>query len=213
MTQQPGPEESMRHAVSFVLGLLCCLVAAALAQAPLPTQRIRGDIVALDGLNLQVKSRTGETLAVKLADNYAVTAVVRIDVTAIKPGAFVGTATMPQPDGTQNALEVLVFPESMRGSNEGHYPWDLKPGSMMTNATVADAVAVGAGGRRMTLKYKDGEKTVLVPEDAPIVTFEPGDKAMLVPGAHIIVTAAKQPDGSLTAGRVAVGKNGLVPPM
>ncbi len=203
----------MRHAVSFVLGLLCCLVAAALAQAPLPTQRIRGDIVALDGLNLQVKSRTGETLAVKLADNYAVTAVVRIDVTAIKPGAFVGTATMPQPDGTQNALEVLVFPESMRGSNEGHYPWDLKPGSMMTNATVADAVAVGAGGRRMTLKYKDGEKTVLVPEDAPIVTFEPGDKAMLVPGAHIIVTAAKQPDGSLTAGRVAVGKNGLVPPM
>lgn len=203
----------MRHAVSFVLGLLCCLVAAALAQAPLPTQRIRGDIVALDGLNLQVKSRTGETLAVKLADNYAVTAVVRIDVTAIKPGAFVGTATMPQPDGTQNALEVLVFPESMRGSNEGHYPWDLKPGSMMTNATVADAVAVGAGGRRMTLKYKDGEKTVLVPEDAPIVTFEPGDKAMLVPGAHIIVTAAKQPDGSLTAGRVAVGKNGLIPPM
>ncbi len=203
----------MRHASSLALGLLCCLCAAALAQAPLPTQRIRGDIVALDGLNLQVKSRTGETLAVKLADNYAVTAVVRIDVTAIKPGAFVGTATMPQPDGTQNALEVLVFPESMRGSNEGHYPWDLKPGSMMTNATVADAVAVGAGGRRMTLKYKDGEKTVLVPEDAPIVTFEPGDKAMLVPGAHIIVTAAKQPDGSLTAGRVAVGKNGLVPPM
>lgn len=203
----------MRHASSLALGLLCCLCATALAQAPLPTQRIRGDIVTLDGLNLQVKARTGETLAVKLAENYVVTAVVKIDVTAIKTGAFVGVASMPQPDGTQNALEVLVFPEAMRGSNEGHYPWDLKPGSMMTNATVADAVAMGPGGRRMTLKYKDGEKIVIVPEDAPIVTFEPGDKAMLVPGAHIIVTAAKQPDGSLTAGRVAVGKNGLVPPM
>jgi len=120
---------------------------------------------------------------------------------------------MPQPDGTQTALEVLVFPEPMRGSNEGHYPWDLKPGSMMTNATVADAVAMNPGGRRMTLKYKDGEKTVVVPDDAPIVTFEPGDKAMLVPGAHVLVTATKQPDGTLTAARVAVGKNGLVPPM
>ena len=203
----------MRHASSLALGLLCCLCAATQAQAPLPTQRIRGDIVALDGPNLQVKSRTGESLAVKLAENYVVTAVVKIDVTAIKPGAFVGVASMPQPDGTQNALEVLVLPEAMRGSNEGHYPWDLKPGSMMTNATVADATAMGPGGRRMTLKYKDGEKIVIVPEDAPIVTFEPGDKAMLVPGAHILVTAAKQPDGGLTAGRVAVGKNGLVPPM
>ena len=101
----------------------------------------------------------------------------------------------------------------MRGSNEGHYPWDLKPGSMMTNATIADVASVGQGGRRMTLKYKDGEKSIVVPEDVPIVTFEPGDKAMLVPGAHILLTATPQPDGSLTAARVAVGKNGLVPPM
>ena len=203
----------MRHASSFALYLLCGLCAAALAQAPPPTQRIRGDVAALDGLNLQVKSRAGESLAVKLAENYVVTAVVKTDVSAIKPGTFVGIASMPQPDGTQSALEVLLFPESMRGTGEGHYPWDLKPGSMMTNATVADAVAISSGGRRMTLKYKDGEKTIVVPDDAPIVTFEPGDKAMLVPGAHIIVTAAKQPDGSLTAARVAVGKSGLVPPM
>ena len=202
----------MRHVSSFALFLLCGL-SAALAQAPQPTQRIRGDVVALDALNLQVKSRTGEMLAVKLAENYTVTAVVKTDVSAIKPGSFVGIASMPQPDGTQIALEVLVFPESMRGTGEGHYAWDLKPGSMMTNATVADAIAISGGGRRMTLKYKDGEKTVIVPDDAPIVTFEPGDKAMLVPGAHILVTAAKQPDGGLTAGRVAVGKNGLVPPM
>ena len=190
----------MRHASSFAVYLLCGLCAAALAQAPPPTQRIRGDVA-------------GETFAVKLAENYTVTAVVKTDVSTIKPGTFVGIATMPQPDGTQVALEVLLFPESMRGTGEGHYPWDLKPGSMMTNATVADAVAVSSGGRRMTLKYKDGEKTIVVPDDAPIVTFEPGDKAMLVPGAHILVTAAKQPDGTLTAARVAVGKNGLVPPM
>jgi hypothetical protein len=189
------------------------LCASAVAQAPLPTQRIRGDVVALDGLNMQVMSRTGEALAIKLADNYTVTAVVKIDMSAIKPGAFVGAASMPQSDGTQTALEVLLFPEAMRGSNEGHYPWDLKPGSMMTNATVADAIVEATGGRRMLLKYKDGEKWIVVPPEAPIVTFEPGDRAMVVPGAHLLVTATKQPDGSLTASRVAVGKNGLVPPM
>jgi hypothetical protein len=142
-----------------------------------------------------------------------VTAVVKIDATAIKPGAFIGTATMAQPDGTLTSLEVLVLPESMRGSGEGHYPWDLRPGSMMTNATVVDVVSAGQGSRRVTLKYKDGEKIIVVPEDVPIVTFEPGEKSMLVPGAHVLLTATKQPDGSLTAARVAVGKNGLVPPM
>jgi hypothetical protein len=205
--------EIMKHVSSLALCLLLFLCGSVLAQAPAPTQRIRGDVVALDGLSLQVKSRSGEMLAIKLADNYVVTAVVKIDMTAIKPGAFVGTATMPQPDGTLTSLEVLVFPEAMRGSNEGHYPWDLKPGSMMTNATIADVASVGQGHRRMTLKYKDGEKSIVVPEDVPIVTFEPGDKSMLVPGAHILLTATKQPDGSLTAARVAVGKDGLVPPM
>jgi hypothetical protein len=203
----------MKQTFSLALCLLLFACGFVLAQAPAPTQRIRGDVVALDGLSLQVKSRSGETLAIKLADNYVVTAVVKIDVTAIKAGAFVGTATVPQPDGTLTSLEVLVFPESMRGSNEGHYPWDLKPGSMMTNATIVDVASSGQGGRRMTLKYKDGEKSIVVPEDVPIVTFEPGEKSMLVPGAHVLLTATKQPDGSLTAARVAVGKNGLVPPM
>jgi hypothetical protein len=133
---------------------------------------------------------------------------------SVKPGVFVGTASMPQPDGTLKALEVLVFPEAMRGTGEGHYAWDLKPGSMMTNATItAVAPVTQSGGHQMTLKYKDGEKTILVPDDAPIVTFEPGDRALLVPGAHFLLTATAQPDGSLTATRVAVGKNGLVPPM
>ena len=115
-------------------------------------------------------------------------------------------------DGTQRAIEVLLFPEARRGSGEGHYPWDVQPGSMMTNATVADVVTVDQA-RRMTLKYKDGEKTIVVPADAPIVTFEPGDRAMLKPGAHVMFGAAKQPDGSLTASGVSVGKDGLVPPM
>ena len=202
----------MRLSVS-ALCALCCVLAAAHAQTPLPTQRIRGDVVALEGLNLQVKSRTGEALTIKLAESYTVTSVVKIDASAIKSGTFVGAASMPQADGTQTALEVLVFPEAMRGSGEGHYPWDLQPGSMMTNATVSDAIVESAGGRRMTLKYKDGEKTVVVPPDAPIVTFEPGERSMVVPGAHILVTATKQGDGSLSAARVAVGKNGLVPPM
>ena len=199
--------------VSLAFCVMCFACVAAFAQAPLPTQRIRGDVIALDGLNLQVRSRTGETLAIRLAENYTVTSVVKVDLAAIRPGSFVGAASMPEADGTQTALEVLLFPEAMRGSGEGHYPWDLKPGSMMTNATVADAAVERTGGRRMTLKYKDGEKTVIVPPDAPIVTFEPGERAMVVPGAHVIVTASKHPDGALTAARVAVGKNGLVPPM
>ena len=194
-----------------LVGLLSLFLAATGA-AQAPAQRIRGDVIALDGLNLQVKSRSGETLSVKLAEAYTVTAVVKIGVERIVPGAFVGAASMPQPDGTQRAIEVLLFPEARRGSGEGHYPWDLQPGSMMTNATVAEVVAIEQG-RRMTLKYKEGEKTVVIPPEAPIVTFEPGERAMLVPGAHIIVTAARQPDGTLTAAGVAVGKDGLVPPM
>jgi hypothetical protein len=203
----------MRRAMMLACLLLHCFAYGTWAQAPAaPPQRIRGDVVALDGQNLQVRSRTGEMLNVKLADNYTVTSVVKIGVDRIVPGAYVGTATMPQADGTQKSLEVLVFPEARRGSGEGHYPWDLQPGSMMTNATVAEVSSVDQS-RRMTLKYKDGEKVVFVPPDAPIVTFEPGERSMLVPGAHIMFTANKQPDGSLTAAGVNVGKDGLVPPM
>lgn len=204
----------IKHPLRLTLCVLLCLCGSTLAQAPAPTQRIRGEVVALDGLQLQVRSRSGEALAVKLSDKFTVTAVVAIDGSAVKPGAFVGAATMPQADGTSAALEVLVFPEAMRGSGEGHYAWDLKPGSMMTNATVSEvAPAAQTGARRITLKYKDGEETIVVPADVPIVTFEPGDKSELIPGAHILLTATKQADGSLTAARVLVGRNGLVPPM
>ena len=185
---------------------------ASMAAAQSTSQRIRGDVVALDGNMLQVRTRAGEALSVKLADNYAVSAIARRNLAAVVPGAFIGTATVPNADGTLKALEVLVFPESARGSGEGHYPWDLEPGSMMTNATVSDVVAIDAA-RRLTLKYKDGQQVVVVPPDAPIVTFEPGDRAMLVPGAHVMFGATRQPDGTLTATRINVGKDGLVPPM
>jgi len=160
-----------------------------------------------------VRSRSGEMLSIELADQYTVTSVVRIAPEAITPGSFVGTAALPQPDGTERALEVLVFPESGRGSGEGHYAWDLQPGSMMTNATVATITNID-NARRMTLKYKDGgENVVTVPPNIPIVTFEPGSREMLRPGAHVMLGATVRPDGSLTATRVSVGKDGLVPPM
>ena len=204
----------MRTSRKFLAIVILGVAALAVAQAPAPapTQRIRGDVVALDGNTLQVKTRAGEALTVKLADNFAVSAIVKRDLGAVVPGAFIGTATLQRADGTLQAIEVLVFPESARGSGEGHYPWDLQPGSMMTNATISDVVTVDVS-RRLTLKYKDGEKVVVVPPEAPIVTFEPGDRAMLVPGAHVMFGAARQPDGTLTAGRISVGKDGLVPPM
>jgi len=175
-------------------------------------RRVRGEVTAIDGLKLQVLTRNGEAIAIDLDDKYTVTGIAKIDLASIKRGSYVGTATMPQPDGTERALEVLVFPESGRGSGEGHYPWDLQPGSMMTNATVAQIVAVGKD-RRMTLKYKDGETVVFVPRNVPIVTFEPADRAMLKTGAHLMLSATPRPDGSLTAARVFVGKDGIVPPM
>jgi hypothetical protein len=203
----------MQLAKLLVWVLMYGIAIGALAQAPAaPPQRIRGDVVALDGQNLQVRSRTGELINVKLADNYTVTAVTKIGMDRVVTGTYIGTATMPQGDGTQKAIEILLFPEARRGAGEGHYPWDLQPGSMMTNATVASVVSTDQS-RRLTLKYKDGEKVIVVPPDTPVVTFEPGERSMLVPGAHVMFAANKQPDGSLTAAGVNVGKDGLVPPM
>jgi hypothetical protein len=200
----------MRAIHGLFLALALPLAATAWAQSS--TQRIRGDVVAIEGQKLQVRTRSGALADIDLGQQYTVTAVVRVQPEAIVRGSYVGTATLPQSDGTERALEVLVFPESGRGSGEGHYPWDLQPGSMMTNATVAKIVDVD-NARRLTLAYKDGEKVVIVAPDVPIVTFEPGTREMLRPGAHVMLGATVRPDGSLTASRVSVGKDGLVPPM
>jgi hypothetical protein len=200
----------MRAIHGLFLALALPLAATAWAQSS--TQRIRGDVVAIEGQKLQVRTRSGALADIDLGQQYTVTAVVRVQPEAIVRGSYVGTATLPQSDGTERALEVLVFPESGRGSGEGHYPWDLQPGSMMTNATVAKIVDVD-NARRLTLAYKDGEKVVIVAPNVPIVTFEPGTREMLSPGAHVMLGATVRPDGSLTASRVSVGKDGLVPPM
>jgi hypothetical protein len=200
----------MRAIHGLFLALALPLAATAWAQSS--TQRIRGDVVAIEGQKLQVRTRSGALADIDLGQQYTVTAVVRVQPEAIVRGSYVGTATLPQSDGTERALEVLVFPESGRGSGEGHYPWDLQPGSMMTNATVAKIVDVD-NARRLTLAYKDGEKVVIVAPNVSIVTFEPGTREMLRPGAHVMLGATVRPDGSLTASRVSVGKDGLVPPM
>jgi hypothetical protein len=146
-------------------------------------------------------------------DNALVVAIVKATLADIKPGSFVGVTGMPQADGSQRAIEVHIFPEAMRGTGEGHYAWDLRPQSTMTNANVEQAVA-GVDGQTLTLKYKDGEKKIVVPPDTAIVTYTPGDKSELKPGVKIFIAAAKkQPDGTLQAPRVNYGKDGLTPPM
>jgi hypothetical protein len=199
----------MTRMFAFALALLLSC-SAAFAQ-PAPTQRLRGTVESFDGSLLVMKERGGETLSLALADTFAVNEVLPIELSAIQPNSFVGIASLPQADGSLRALEVLVFPEAARGSGEGHYPWDLQPGSMMTNATVADVAAV-AQGRQLRLRYKDGEKTVSVPAEVPVVTFKPGDRTLLVPGAKVLVTAQLR-DGKPTAMRALAGRNGFTPPM
>jgi hypothetical protein len=199
----------MRRLLILILGLL--IATPALAQAPTPV-RIRGAIQSVDASSMLVKSREGATLKIALAENLGVSAVVPMALSAVDSGKFIGAAAMKQPDGTLRALEVLVFPETMRGAGEGHYPWDLQPESTMTNATVA-AVVNGGSGRELTLTFKGESLKMVVPAEAPVVTFEAGDRSLLKPGAHFILTAQRAADGSLSAARVAVGKDGLVPPM
>jgi hypothetical protein len=185
------------------------LIATASAQTP---TRVRGTIATVDGPSMTVKSRDGRDLDVRLAENLNVSGVVNAPLSDIKPGTFVGIAALPQTDDTLKAVEVLIFPESARGSGEGHYAWDLMPQSTMTNATVAETVT-SVSGPVLTLKYKDGEKKIVVPPNTPIVTFVPGDRSLLKPGTAVFFSATPQPDGKLMAARVLAGKDGVVPPM
>ncbi len=186
---------------------------AALAQAPADTVRVRGTVQSVDGSTLTVKSRDGADLKIKLADNAVIRTVTGKTVADVKQGLFVGITAMPQPDGTQKAVEIHIFPEAARGTGEGHRPWDLMPGSTMTNANVDSEVAI-SDGKKLVLKYKDGDKTFIVPDNIKVVMFAPGTAADLKPGAKIFIVAAKKlPDGTLEAPGVTVSSDGVDPPM
>ncbi len=177
-----------------------------------PPTRVRGTIAALDGNTLTVNSRDGQKMEITLTEPLAVLTVKKVELSTIAAGSYIGTATRTGADGKLTALEVLVFPEAMRGAGEGHYGWDLEPGSMMTNGTVKGAVTAAAG-RELSIGFKDSANTVYVPPGVPVVTFAPAERADLKPGAPLFVAAAKSAEGKLTAGRVIVGKDGVAPPM
>jgi hypothetical protein len=183
----------------------------ALAQQTSPS-RVRGTIESVDGETLMVKSRAGDDVKLTMTGDIRVVGIVKIALSDIKVGSFIGTTTVPGLDGGNNAVEVHVFPEDMRGTAEGSRPYDLKPNSTMTNATVAQTVA-GNDGHTLTIKYKDGEKKVTVAPDTPVVTYVPADKSDLNPGAKVIAFMKKLPDGSFETNRVSVGRDGLTPPM
>ncbi|TWB87027.1 hypothetical protein FBZ93_12474 [Bradyrhizobium macuxiense] len=184
----------------------------ALAQQPPTPTRVRGTIESVNGDTLAVKSRSGEDVKLHMAGNMVVLGLTKIALADIKVGSFIGTTTVPGSDGVPKAVEVHVFPENMRGTGEGSRPYDLKPNSSMTNATVAESV-VGNDGHTLLVKYKDGEKKVQITPDTPVVTYVPGDKADLKAGAKVIAFLKKLPDGSFETDRVSVGRDGLTPPM
>jgi hypothetical protein len=195
----------------LALALLATSSTVALAQQTSPS-RVRGTIESVDGETLMVKSRSGEDVKLKMTGDLRVVGIVKIALSDIKVGSFIGTTTVPGPDGGNNAVEVHVFPEDMRGTGEGSRPYDLRPNSSMTNATVAESV-IGNDGHTLLIKYKEGEKKVVVGPDTPVVTYVPAGRSDLKPGAKVIAFLKKLPDGSFETNRVSVGRDGLTPPM
>jgi hypothetical protein len=204
----------MRRMIKHTLAVtgLALMCAASSAQAQ-ETVRIRGTIESVDGPVYLVKNRDGAEVKLTISDPGLYVAIVKSTMADIKPGMFVGSAGTMQPDGSQKAIEVHIFPESMRGTGEGHYDWDLKPNTKMTNANVEQTVA-GVDGPLLSVKYKDGEKKLQVTPETVVVSYVIGDKSDLKPGTKIFVAAGKkQADGSVQAPRVTYGKDGLTPPM
>jgi hypothetical protein len=195
-------------------GFALLLVTSASFAQQQPSVRVRGTVEGVDGAMLTVKSRDGQTTyKVRLTDNAAIRGIVKAELSDIKDNSFIGVTGMPQSDGSQKAVEIHIFPEPMRGTGEGHRPWDLAPNSTMTNATVMQMVK-GVQGNEITLKYKEGEKKIVVVPETMIVTYVPGDKSELKPGAKIFIGGAnKKDDGTLEAAAISVGRDGITPPM
>lgn len=173
--------------------------------------RYRGTIDKIDGATVSIKPRVGEAMTVTLADDVKVLAASTGKLTDVKPDSYIGTAAIPQPDGSQKALQVTVFAASLRGTADGHYPWDLGGNSTMTNGAVG--TLSGTEGRTMQVKYQGGEKKVVVPDDVPVTLVDPGDKSIVVAGAKLVAFTKKGADGKPTAIILIVGRNGTVPSM
>ena len=222
-------EETSMSKLSSVIAVAACSIATAFlapvtaalvfplvlgsgpAWADGTSVRVRGTVVSLDGSTLVVHAKDGKDVTVSLKDKYAALAVVKSSMDEIKQGTFIGTATEPQPDGSLRAVEVVVFPDSLRGFAEGHYPWDLGPKSMMTNATIANKVE-STDGQTVTVSYKGGEKKITIPANIPIVGLVPSEPSDIKSGAIVFVPSEKQADGTLLSGAVLFGR-GVVPPM
>ena len=204
----------MKAFSAAITGLGIALLSSALIPSAraADTVRVRGTVESVEGSSLTVKTREGNSTAIKLNDNWKVTGVVKASLNDIKPGDFVGIASLPKSRGGDGALEVLIFPAAMKGTGEGSYPWDLKPNSTMTNATVSNAVK-DVDGRNITVTFHGKEKVISVAEDTTVVTFGPAAQGDLKPGMAVFVPSQKAADGTLSAGNVVAGTNGVAPPM
>jgi hypothetical protein len=196
-------------ALGFGAVLLAGFNAPAMAADPV---RVRGVIATSDGSKITVKTREGDTATIALAASAKVMAVAKASIDDIKPGDFVGIASLPKSKGGDGAVEVLIFPAAMKGTGEGSYPWDLKPKSTMTNATVSNAVKE-VDGHEITVKVNNKDKKISVADGTTVVTLAPATVADLKPGATVFVPTERGTDGTLTAGFAIVGANGIVPPM
>lgn len=201
----------IKNIFALTLVISTFLSFTAIAQNSPSPIRVRGIIEKMDVDSIIFKERRGEVLKIAVAANLNITEVFPIKISEIQENSYIGTATLTNSSGKLEALEVLVFPEAMRGAGEGHYAWDLMPGSMMTNATVSQLKSIG-NTRELKLDYKGGSQVVYVPENAPIVTFRPGANSLLVPQANAILTVI-QKDGQPLVTRIVVGKDGFKPPM
>jgi hypothetical protein len=197
-------------APALLAGALLAGATAAMAQ-DVPPIGVRGAITAVDGDLLKIHTTRGEDLTVGLTKSTQVRGVTLANISDVVPGSYIGSAATPQPDGTLKALEIHVFPPDMRGAGEGHRAWDLGKNGTMTNGTIGDLVV--SNGRTITVRYKSGEKKIVIPENVPIVKLEAGDRSLLVPGTKIVLFAKKDAASKLSALFISAGKNGITPPM
>ena len=205
------PTQAPRRFLQLLVFAALVAAGAAHAQsAAAQVTRVRGTLQAVKADSVTLKTRGGEVVELALAPTVTFSETYPVKLEDIKPGSFIGSGAMPQADGSQLALAVTLFPESARGSGEGHYPFEAVPQATMTNATVAEVMGA-TEGRKLLVRYKDGEKVIVVPPEAPVVSFRPGDRSLLVPGASVAVSV-REVDGKLTAQRISAGRNGFALP-